>query len=49
MIREISEEQLEENLKSKDILQSEDEKNLVFNWILTTMKSKDNYDEKSNK
>ena len=41
MIREISEEQLEENLKSKDILQSEDEKNLVFNWILTTMKSKD--------
>ena len=31
MIREISEEQLEENLKSKDILQSEDEKYMVFN------------------
>ena len=41
MIGEISEEQLEENLKSKDILKNEDEKNMVFNWILKTMKSKD--------
>ena len=38
---EIPEEQLEKNLKSKDILQNEDEKNMVINWILQTMKSKD--------
>ena len=31
---EIPEEQLEENLKSKDILKNEDEKNMVINWIL---------------
>ena len=39
VIGEISEEQLEANLKSKDILKNEDEKNMVFNWILKTMKS----------
>ena len=38
---EISEEQLEENLKSKEILKNEDEKNMVINWILKAMKSKD--------
>ena len=41
MAGEISEEQLEENLKSKDILKYEDEKKMVINWILQTMKSKD--------
>ena len=39
MVGEIPEEQLEENLKSKDILKNEDEKNMVINWILKTMKS----------
>ena len=38
MIGEIPEEELEENLKSKDILKNEDEKNMVNNWILQTMK-----------
>ena len=41
MVGEIPEEQLEENLNSKDILKNEDEKNMVINWILQAMKSKD--------
>ncbi len=39
MTGEIPEELLEENLISKDILKNEDEKNMVFNWILKSMKS----------
>jgi len=38
---QISEEQLENNLKSKDILLNEEEKNMVCNWILKQMKSED--------
>lgn len=38
---EISEEQLEENLKSKDILKNEDEKNMIINWILKSLKQKE--------
>ena len=38
---EIPEEQLEENLKSEDILKNEEEKNMLINWILKAMKSTD--------
>ena len=41
MTGEIPEELLEENLKSKDIVKNEDKRNMVFNWILKAMKSKD--------
>ena len=41
MTGEIPEELLVENLKSKDILKNQDEKNMIFNWILKPMKSKD--------
>ena len=41
MTGKITEELLEENLKSKDILKNQDEKNMIFNWILKPMKSKD--------
>ena len=37
---QISEEQLNNNLKSKDILLNEEEKNMVCDWILESMKSK---------
>ena len=36
---QISEEQLEKNLKSKDILLNEEEKKMVCDWILKRMKS----------
>ena len=36
---QITEEQLENNLKSKDILLNEEEKNMVCDWILKRMKS----------
>ena len=35
----VSEEKLDINLKSKDILLNEEEKNMVCDWILKTMKS----------
>ena len=38
---QISVEQLNNNLKSKDILLNEEEKNMVSEWILETMKSKE--------
>ena len=37
--QQISEEQLNENLKSENILINEEEKKMVFNWILKRMKS----------
>lgn len=37
----ISDEQLNKNLNSQDIFLSEEEKNMVLDWILETMKSKD--------
>ena len=40
-INKVSEEQLAKNLKSKDILLNEEEKNMVCNWILKQMKSED--------